>query len=71
MTFALIDGWQTLDYGFWRHVLFVNMHITYLGGYVELDQVKFVNCQFKIAPGPQGAEFSIYVALNQYEVKIR
>jgi hypothetical protein len=57
-------GRQTLDGIEWRNVTFVQMHISYKGGVVKIEGVRFVNCTFDLPPDPRGAKLAQYVALN-------
>ena len=63
-------GTQILDGIHWKNVYFVGTHIRYLGGQVELDNVRFSNCTFEvpasIAPKSKRAKQVIdYAALAQ------
>jgi hypothetical protein len=59
----LLGASQTLDGIVWRNVTFVNERITYLGGEVVLDHVKFVNCTFNIPQSQKGSKFADYATL--------
>jgi hypothetical protein len=41
------------------------MHISYKGGLLKLEGVRFVNCTFDLPPDPRGAKLAQYVALNE------
>jgi hypothetical protein len=61
----LKNGTQTLDGIRWRNTSFENMHIIYLGGDMELSNVKFINCTFEIRTNsPKTDQFLLYAALN-------
>jgi hypothetical protein len=56
---------QTLDGIRWRNVIFQNVHIRYEGREVLLENVKFVNCTFDIAPDSRGAQVTDYAILQK------
>jgi hypothetical protein len=57
-------GRQTLDGFEWRNVTFVGTRISYKGGTVKLEGVRFVKCTFDLPPDPRGARLAQYVALT-------
>ena len=63
-------GKQTLDGIDWVDVTFVDMHISYDGGYLSLRGVKFVNCTFDAPPTKNGAQFVDYAALAKPSLNI-
>jgi hypothetical protein len=62
-TIAFKNGEQTLDGFHWRNVVFVNTHIKYYGGEVELANVRFVQCTFQIVRDSHGSQMANYVAV--------
>jgi hypothetical protein len=59
----VMGGQQTLDGFEWRNVTFVGTRISYKGGMVKLEGVRFVNCTFDLPPNTRGAKLAQYVAL--------
>jgi hypothetical protein len=55
---------QTLDGAHWIEVTFVNIHIRYEGGEVELNHVSFINCTFEIVNDDRGIQFADYVSVR-------
>jgi len=64
------DGQQTLDTYEWNDVIFINMHIIYRGGPLQLHRVLFINCTFDTVPTATGSRFLDYAALNQSDISI-
>jgi hypothetical protein len=60
---------QTLDGIHWHNIAFVGAHIIYLGGDLDLQNVRFVNCTFEVpstrAPLSRVNQFIDYAALGQ------
>ncbi|MCA1630643.1 MAG: hypothetical protein LC785_06990 [Acidobacteria bacterium] len=54
-------GQHVLDGTFYKDVTFVNSKITYGDGWLGLENVRFINCTFEIAPEAAGKAF--YLAL--------
>ncbi len=61
---TMVGGTQTLDGIHWRDVMFINARIHYLGGELELRNVRFVNCTFEIAPSARGENVARYITLD-------
>jgi hypothetical protein len=63
---------QTLDGIHWHNVTFVGAHIIYLGGDLDLQYVRFVNCTFNVptSPNPRGTQFIDYTVLAQNKLTI-
>jgi hypothetical protein len=63
---------QTLDGIHWQTVVFVGAHIVYLGGDLDLQYVRFVNCTFDVpAPlSPRGRQLIDYTVLAQTKLKL-
>lgn len=61
---TLVGGTQTLDGIHWRDVMFINAHIRYQGGELELRDVRFSNCTFEIAKTARGENVARYMALD-------
>lgn len=61
---------QDLDHTRWINITFVNVHIIYHGGPVELRNVRFVNCTFDFPDDQRGVQFSEYVVLSRSTLKI-
>ncbi len=51
-------GGVTLDKMHLRNVIFLNVHIIYSGGPVQLENVSFLNCTFQVAPVTNGRQFA-------------
>lgn len=66
----LMNGTQKLDGMDWINVVFSHMVIQYTGGYVVLQNVKFVDCTFELTDAPEGDTFANYVALDLPELTI-
>ena len=58
---------QPLDGIRWKDVTFVDTSIEYFGGRLELTNVRFVNCDFIVHPGPNATLFLEYAALNRHD----
>jgi hypothetical protein len=56
---------QQLDGIHWDNVVFIGTHIKYLGGDIDLKNVRFVQCRFNVAATEMGKKFLDYVALGQ------
>lgn len=60
-------GTQILDGIHWHDVDFIGTHIRYEGGELDLQNVRFINCEFdipaKIAPSKRADQFVDYAAL--------
>ena len=56
-------GRQTLDGVRWRNVAFVGTRIRYMGGGVELSNVRFINCTFDLPEIRHAAQVAEYAAL--------
>lgn len=56
-------GTQTLDGIHWRNAVFIDTHIRYGGGEVELQNVRFVNCTFEVPQNTRGIQVADYAAL--------
>jgi hypothetical protein len=63
--FAFADGSQILDNGIWTNVVFLNMHIKYQGGFVQLTNVSFVGCSFSFALDSRSFALANAIALNR------
>jgi hypothetical protein len=61
---------QALDGITWKNVTFVNTHIIYTGGDLNLVNVKFVNCTFDSPATPHGVSFIQYAALLEPSLSI-
>lgn len=59
--FQLLDGIR------WKDVTFVDTSIEYFGGPVELTNVRFINCDFIVHPGPNATKFLEYAALDRHD----
>ena len=66
----LMNGTQKLDGMTWINVVFSHMVIQYTGGYVALQNVKFVDCTFELTDSAQGDTFANFVALELPELTI-
>lgn len=55
---------QTLDGIRWSDTVFINVHIKYEGGEMELRNVTFVNCTFEIVDSPRGTDVTNYIVLG-------
>jgi hypothetical protein len=67
---ALEDGWQKLDNAAWRNVIFVNMHLSYGGGNLVLEKVKFIKCIFDVPHLPNVTRLLDYAALNDQSLRL-
>jgi hypothetical protein len=60
---------QTLDGIHWHNVSFIGAHIIYLGGDLDLQNVRFIDCTFEVParqePTPRSQQFVDYAALRQ------
>lgn len=61
---------QTLDGVHWHNVVFVGAHIKYLGGELDLQNVRFVDCTFEIVGDAKGQQFIQYAALGEDKLTI-
>jgi hypothetical protein len=61
--FIVIARNQTLDGITWKNVTFVNTHISYDGGDLHLENVRFVNCTFEAPANKQGTQFARFAVL--------
>lgn len=66
----VVGASQTLDGIHWQDVVFVNTHIRYAGGEVELNNVRFVKCTFEIIQSNSGERLAQYVALKLPSLRI-
>jgi hypothetical protein len=64
------DGWQKLDNAAWRNVIFVNMHLSYGGGNLVLEKVKFIKCIFDVPHLPNVTRLLDYAALNDQSLRL-
>ncbi len=55
---VVTGGGVTLDKMHLRNVIFVNVHVVYSGGPVQLQNVSFLNCTFQVAPVTNGRQFA-------------
>lgn len=60
----------SLDGAAYTNVVFINSHIIYGGGPVQLNDVVFVNCTFEAQPSPKGSQLLEYAALDQQQLSI-
>jgi hypothetical protein len=61
---TLKNATQTLDGFRWVNVAFVNMHIRYRGGAVEIKNVIFVNCTLEFTDTPRTDTLASVIALR-------
>jgi hypothetical protein len=61
---------QKLDGISWKDVTFVNTHILYGGGDVNLQNVKFINCTFETQPTDHGERLLQYAAVSENSLSI-
>ena len=57
-------GNQLLDGIKWHTVTFVGTHVSYHGGYTELENVRFVNCTFDMPQSTKAEHFLEMATLN-------
>lgn len=67
---VFLGGIQSLDGIRWHNVTFINMHIAYGGGEVELHNVNFINCTFDLPNNGNGSRLSNYAALKAEDLRI-
>jgi len=67
---TFVDGSQTLDGIHWVDVVFVNTHVKYEGGEVDLRNVRFVNCTFAFSDSARSADLADHIALNNSSIVI-
>jgi hypothetical protein len=70
MSGFLVGGRQTLDDIQWSGVTFVDMRVKYNGGYLSLNNVRFINCTFDVPPSKHASRFVEYAALAQSSLTI-
>jgi len=56
-------GYNVLDGIHWRNVVFIGAHVIYRGGELELQNVRFVNCNFEVPFDDRGSQITEYAAL--------
>jgi len=68
---TLFNGFQTLDGVGWVNVVFVNCTITYGGGPLYLQDVRFVNCRFIVSvPSAPAKKFLDYAVSGKGSLKL-
>jgi hypothetical protein len=68
--FIIFAQSQDLDGVIWKDVTFVNTHILYNGGDVELQNVKFINCTFDAPINEHGERLLQYAAVLEPSLSI-
>jgi hypothetical protein len=67
---TLAGAAQTLDGIHWRGVTFINTHLRYEGGPLDLQNVRFARCRFGFIANERGARLANAIALGQTSITI-
>jgi hypothetical protein len=65
LPFFVMNGSQELDNLEWINVVFLNMNLSYRGGFTKLKNVKFINCTFDFSETASSDELATHIALNR------